>query len=91
MKTIKVNQPYPSRELSDWQPRYSAGTLIETDGFPSIGGMPAVAPEQCRILPFRKENLPAPGPDWYVVKFESDGARLYMHESRFRVIDNRAS
>ncbi len=67
-----------------------AGTRIETNGFPAIGSWPAVAPEQLVICKPRKSELPLRGPDWYVVKF-SDGGKLCMHTSRFRVIDNRGA
>jgi hypothetical protein len=65
------------------------GTRIEFYGTPAMGSFPSVAPEQATICRPRKENLPPPGPGWHVVKF-ADGGKLYAHESRFRVIDNRA-
>jgi hypothetical protein len=63
------------------------GTRIELDGTPAIGGFPAVAPEQAIIARPRKENLPLPN-GYHLVKF-ADGGKLCVHESRFRVIDNR--
>jgi len=32
-----------------------------------------------------KVSLPLPGPDWYVIKFDSDGGRLCIHRSMFAV------
>ena len=64
------------------------GTKIEFFGTPAMGFFHAVAPERAVICKPRKENLPSPGPGWYVVKFDA-GGKLYAHESRFRVIDNR--
>lgn len=64
------------------------GTRVETFGTPAIGGFPAVVPERLTICRPRAENLPLPGPGWHIVKFDS-GGKLCMHESRFRVIDNR--
>lgn len=64
------------------------GTRIELHGTPAFGGFPGVAPEQAKIAKPRAENLPLPGIGWHIVKF-ADGGKLCIHESRFRVIDNR--
>ena len=62
-----------------------AGTLIELHGTPAIGGMPAVAPERAVIV---RSNTNAAMPGWHAVRF-ADGGKLLIHESRFRIIDNR--
>jgi len=64
-------------------------TRIELHGTAAFAGFPGVAPEQATIARWTaisgpRENMPG----WHFVKFE-DGARLCVHESRFRVIDNR--
>jgi hypothetical protein len=64
------------------------GTRCETKGFPGGGGFMAVAPEPITICKPRKVSLPLPGPDWYIVQF-ADGGKLCMHETSFRVVDNR--
>lgn len=66
------------------------GTRIETHGCPAMAGFPAVFGESGKIVKPRAESLPLPGPGWYIIKFDRDGAKLCVHESRFRVIDNRA-
>ena len=66
------------------------GTRIETKGTPAFAGFPGVSPERAKIAKPRAENLPLPGPGWYIVQFEGDRAKLCMHESSFRVVDNRA-
>jgi hypothetical protein len=33
----------------------------------------------------RKVNLPLPGPDWFIVQFDSDGKKLCIHRSMFVV------
>jgi len=72
-----------------------AGTRIETNGFPAVGGFLAVPPEQGRICrwtaingPIKNHLSPTNG-GWHIVEF-ADGGKICMHESRFRVIDNRA-
>lgn len=35
--------------------------------------------ETGQIVKPRAENLPMPGPDWRIVKFDSDGAKVCMH------------
>ena len=67
-----------------------AGTRIELHGTPAMGGFQAVAPEAATIARIRPENLPLPGIGWHIVKL-SDGGKLCVHESRFRVADNRAA
>jgi hypothetical protein len=73
-----------------------AGTRIEFYGTPAMGGFPAVAPERATIARWRKSNDDGTGinhvrgnPKWHVVQFD-DGGRLMAHESRFRIVDNRA-
>jgi hypothetical protein len=66
-----------------------AGTRIETNGCPAMGGFGAVNGERAIIVRPRAENLPLPGPGWHIVKFDRDGGELCMHESSFRIIDNR--
>ena len=58
-----------------------AGTRIE---FTPAGGQPEVA----TIVHPRASQFPLPGPDWHVVRF-ADGGGICMHETAFRVIDNR--
>ena len=66
-----------------------AGTRIELHGMPAFGGFPGVVPEQATIARWTKISGPrATMPEWHIVKF-SDGGKLCLHESRFRVIDNR--
>jgi hypothetical protein len=73
------------------------GTRIEFHGTPAMGSFPAVIGEQATICRWNtKINGPVKnhvGPNnggWHVVKF-ADGGKLIAHESRFRVIDNRAA
>lgn len=68
-----------------------AGTRIELHGTPALG----VPPEQATIARWRKANDDGSGvnhvrgnPGWHVVRF-ADGGGLMVHETRFRVIDNR--
>jgi hypothetical protein len=67
------------------------GTRIET-----ISIWPGVAPETASICRWTKRNgairnhVSPDNGGWHVVKFDADGGSLLMHESRFRVIDNRA-
>lgn len=63
------------------------GTRIELHGTPSFPGFPGVAPEAATIERPRKVNLPML-PGYHLVRF-TDGAKLCVHETRFRVIDNR--
>jgi hypothetical protein len=64
------------------------GTRCETHGTPAMGGFPAVPSEPLTICKPRAENLPLPGPGWHIVRY-ADGGKACMHESRFRVVDNR--
>lgn len=70
-----------------------AGTRIELHGMPALGGFAAVTPEPARIARWTSSSGPVNrvngGDGWHIVRF-ADGARLAVHESRFRVIDNRA-
>lgn len=59
------------------------GTRIET-----ISRWPTVAPERARIVRPRAENLPLPGDGWHIVRLNA-GGKVCIHESNFRVIDNR--
>lgn len=68
----------------------SPGTRIETKGFPAFAGFPGVAPERARIgrwLSYMGPRSAIPG--YHPVKFE-DGRTLMLHETSFRVVDNRA-
>ena len=74
------------------------GTRIELHGTPAIPsmGFPGVAPEQATIGrwaavcgPLKNHVRPGNG-GWHVVRF-ADGGELLAHETRFRVIDNRAA
>jgi hypothetical protein len=70
------------------------GTRIELHGTPAMAGFPGVAPEKATIARWTKVNGPIPNhvsptnPGWHIVRF-ADGGGLCVHESRFRVIDNR--
>jgi hypothetical protein len=67
-----------------------AGTRIELHGTPAFLGFPGVAPERARIERWPTTNGPHEAmPGWHIVRF-TDGGRLCVHESRFRVVDNRA-
>lgn len=64
------------------------GTRIELRGQPAFPGFPGVEPEAARIGRWtaangRRDTMPG----WHIVTF-SDGGRLCVHETRFRVIDN---
>lgn len=66
------------------------GTRAETIGTPAMGGFPGVAPEAITLVKPRKgEGTPAGLTGWHIIQF-ADGGRLCMHETGFRVIDNRA-
>lgn len=41
--------------------------------------------ETGRIVKPRKESLPLPGPDWFIVQFDSDGKKACIHRSMFVV------
>lgn len=66
------------------------GTRIELTGTPSVGGFPAVSPEAATIGKWTaKVNGPRHTlPGYHKVVFP-DGGALLVHESRFRVTDNR--
>jgi hypothetical protein len=73
-----------------------AGTRIELKGTPALGGFSAVAPQRATVCrwtsisgPIRNHINPTSG-GWHVVKFDNGESRLLCHETRFRVIDNRA-
>ena len=65
------------------------GTRIELHGTPAFPGFPGVAPERAVICRPRKISLPM-REGYHVVKF-ADGGQLCVHETRFRVIDNRVA
>lgn len=72
-----------------------AGTRIETIGTPACGGFPGVAPEMATIARWSAVNGPVKNHvrsngGWHIVKYAS-GGKLCVHESGFRVIDNRAA
>jgi hypothetical protein len=71
------------------------GTRIELYGTPAMGGFPGVAPEAAKIArwtavsgPIKNHVSPTNG-GWHIVEY-STGGKLCVHESGFRVIDNRA-
>ncbi len=67
------------------------GTRAETKGCPAMGGFPAVAPEAITICKPRKgEGTPKGLDGWHIIEF-ADGGRACMHETSFRLIDNRAT
>ena len=63
------------------------GTRIELRGTPAFPGFPGVAPEMARVARGRPENGEMPE-GYHVVRF-SDGGKLCVHESNFRIVDNR--
>jgi hypothetical protein len=67
-----------------------AGTRIELRGTPAMGSFPGVMPEMAAIARWNEKVSGARDalPGYHVVKF-SDGGCLLVHETRFRVIDNR--
>lgn len=66
------------------------GTRAQTFGTPAMGGFPGVEPEAITICRPRKgEGTPEGLVGWHIVQFD-DGGRLCMHESNFRIVDNRA-
>ena len=65
------------------------GTRIELPGKPAMPGFPGVAPERATIARPRKSELPLRD-GYHVVKF-ADGGKLCVHETGFRVVDNRAA
>jgi hypothetical protein len=66
-----------------------AGTRIELLGTPQIGVFSKVAPERGVICRRRVGEGGPPHLGWYIVRFDSDGGRPCVHESRFRIINNR--
>ena len=71
------------------------GTRIELHGTPSVPefGFPGVAPEQAVIARWTavnglQKNHVNGSPGWHIVRF-ADGGKLCVHESRFRIVDNR--
>lgn len=71
------------------------GTRIELRGKPALPGFPGVAPEMATIARWTAVNGPIKNHireggegGWHIVKF-ADGGKLCVHESGFRVIDNR--
>jgi hypothetical protein len=67
--------------------KLKAGTRIEMHGTPARGGFPAVEPERATIVRWTARSGPRLD-GWHIVKF-ADGGKLCVHESRFRVTDNR--
>ena len=41
--------------------------------------------ETATIVKPRKANLPLPGPDWYLIKFDSDGGKACIHRNMFAI------
>lgn len=70
-----------------------AGTRIELHGRAAFPGFPGVAPEAATIARWTKANGPVKNhvhelSGWHIVQFTGGGA-LCVHESGFRVTDNR--
>jgi hypothetical protein len=65
-----------------------SGTRVELRGTPPIlGWFPGVVPEIAVVVRWTVTNgNKVPG--WHIVKF-ADGGKLCVHESNFRVVDNR--
>ena len=60
-------------------------------GTPAFAGWPGVAPEAITIVRPNKrrgEGTPKGLTGWHIIQY-ADGGRMCMHESGFRVIDNR--
>jgi hypothetical protein len=68
-------------------PQIKTGTRIEMHGTPAFPGFPGVAPERATIARWTKVSGPIKS-GWHIVRF-ADGGSLCVHETRFRVIDNR--
>ena len=71
------------------------GTRIEVIGFDFATGKEV--PQPAKIArwtaacgPIKNHVSPTNG-GWHVVRFADDGGSLLCHETRFRVIDNRAA
>jgi hypothetical protein len=69
------------------------GTRIELHGTPAFPGFPGVQPEMATIARWTtisgpRKNHVHDNAGWHIVKFQ-DGGKLCVHQSRFRVIDNR--
>jgi len=65
------------------------GTRAQTFGIPAFAGFPGVEPESIIICKPRKgEGTPKGLTGWHIIQY-ADGGRMCMHESGFRVIDNR--
>ena len=45
--------------------------------------------EAARIVKPRKVNLPMPGPDWYLVRFDIDGGVLCAHRDRLMLANDQ--
>ena len=58
--------------ISDWRQAMTAGTKVRTLYQHSETGT------VCRPT---KENLPMPGPEWFVVKYDRDGAKAVIHRN----------
>lgn len=41
--------------------------------------------ESAVVVKPRKSALPKPGPDWFLIRFDSDGKHLYCHRTMFAV------
>lgn len=64
--------------------KYRPGTRIEVKGF-DLSNQPRW--EGARIGAYRKAHMPYPA-GYHPVTFDADKARLLVHESGFRVVDN---
>ena len=63
------------------------GTRIELRGTPAMGCFPGVAPETATIGRWTRISGPRMS-EYHIVRF-ADGGQLCVHESRFRIVDNR--
>jgi hypothetical protein len=73
-----------------------AGTRVEIHGTPAFPGFPGVAPVGGTILRWTRVNGPEKNrarrggeAKWHIVRFDDSGGALCVHESNFRVVDNR--
>ena len=45
--------------------------------------------EAAKVVKPRASELPKPGPDWHMIRFTADKAKLYVHETRLRTAEAR--
>jgi len=67
-----------------------ARTRIELYGTQAFPGFPGVAPEMAMIARWTARSGPRGRmPGWHICKF-ANGGKLCVHETSFRVVDNRS-